>query len=221
MKNFSLSTFRSMFPTDDAALAYIFESRIHEFTCKCSERGLSAPVWVRKTGRKVYSCKRCGTQVSPLAGTIMHGSSTPVTLWLYAMFKFSTSKNGVSAKELQRELGVTYKCAWRMGNKIRSLFLTPNNDVLSVKVLYDYKSSKITSLKRDYIAIESLNKKKAIPNNYFGQLKRSLDGTFHYVSPKYLDSYLQEFAFKVQRSDTSETFYYLLEKALIPVMVNA
>jgi transposase-like protein len=54
-----------------------------------------------------------------MAGTIYQGSTTPLQLWFYAMFLFTKSRNGVSGKELQRQLGVTYKTAWRMGHKIR------------------------------------------------------------------------------------------------------
>jgi transposase-like protein len=51
----------------------------------------------------------------------MHGSTTKLTLWFYVIYLFSTSKNGVSAKEIQRQIGVTYKTAWRMGHLVRKL----------------------------------------------------------------------------------------------------
>ncbi|GAI69364.1 unnamed protein product, partial [marine sediment metagenome] len=51
---------------------------------------------------------------SPLADTIFHKSSTSLKDWFYSLYLFSVSKNGVSAKELERQLGVTYKCAWRI-----------------------------------------------------------------------------------------------------------
>ena len=49
-----------------------------------------------------------------MVGTIFEGSRTPLQLWFYAIFMFTTTRNGVAAKELQRQLGVTYKTAWRM-----------------------------------------------------------------------------------------------------------
>ena len=54
-----------------------------------------------------------------MAGTPFARSSTPLQKWFYAMYLFTTSRHGVSGKELQRQLGVTYKTAWRMGHKIR------------------------------------------------------------------------------------------------------
>lgn len=75
----------------------------------------------RVKGRKCWSHQSTRHQIHPLVGTIFEKSSTPLTLWFHAIFPFSTSKNSVSAKELQRQLGVTYKCAWRMGHQIRVL----------------------------------------------------------------------------------------------------
>jgi transposase len=55
-----------------------------------------------------------------MAGTLFHHTTTPLKLWFYAIYLFSVSKNGVSAKELERQLGVTYETAWRMANRIRA-----------------------------------------------------------------------------------------------------
>ena len=54
-----------------------------------------------------------------MVGTPFAKSRTPLQKWFYAMYLFTTTRHGVSAKELQRQLGVTYKCAWRMGHEIR------------------------------------------------------------------------------------------------------
>ncbi|MPZ50446.1 MAG: hypothetical protein GEU75_14290 [Dehalococcoidia bacterium] len=61
------------------------------------------------TNRKAYSCDYCGTHVYPLAGTIFEKSSTPLKSWFYAMYLMSSTRCGISAKQLERELGVTYK----------------------------------------------------------------------------------------------------------------
>ena len=73
----------------------------------------------------------------PLAGTVFEGSTTKLTTWFYAMYLFSTSKNGVSAKELGRALGVTYKTAWRIGHKIRELMKGDADTVMSGVVEID------------------------------------------------------------------------------------
>jgi len=69
--------------------------------------------------RKVYECDFCGYQISPTAGTILHKSPTPLTHWFYAMFLMASTRTGISAKQLERELGVTYKTAWRMFSQMR------------------------------------------------------------------------------------------------------
>lgn len=71
--------------------------------------------------RKSYSCMVCGNHIHPTAGTILHKSSTPLTLWFYAIYLMSTTRAGISAKQLERELGVTYKTAWRMMHQIRKI----------------------------------------------------------------------------------------------------
>jgi len=76
----------------------------------------------RLTNRKAYSCDHCGTHVYPLAGTIFEKSSTPLKSWFYAMYLMASTRCGISAKQLERELGVTYKTAWRMFKQIRGLF---------------------------------------------------------------------------------------------------
>ena len=55
-----------------------------------------------------------------MKGTIFEKSTTSLQLWFYAMFLMASTRCGISAKQLERELGVTYKTAWRMFNKIRT-----------------------------------------------------------------------------------------------------
>ena len=80
----------------------------------------------RINGRPVYSCDHCGTQISPMAGTIFEHSSTSLRLWYYAMYLMASTRCGISAKQIQRETGVTYKTAWRMFRQIRSLLSDPD-----------------------------------------------------------------------------------------------
>lgn len=87
-------------------------------------------------GRLQYACASCGTHVAPLASTIFEKSTTPLTAWLYAMFLIIKTRSGISAKQLERELGVTYKTAWRMIKQLRILMAeinpTPLNGTVEV-----------------------------------------------------------------------------------------
>jgi len=71
--------------------------------------------------RRVYACPHCLHQIAPTANTILQDTRTPLVSWFYAMWLFCTMRHGVSGKELQRQLGVTYKTAYRIGMQIRLL----------------------------------------------------------------------------------------------------
>jgi len=71
------------------------------------------------TSRKSYTCEWCGNHVHPTAGTIYHKSSTPLTVWFYVAYLMAQTRGGISAKQIERETGVTYKTAWRMCKQIR------------------------------------------------------------------------------------------------------
>src|SRR5207302_1617487 len=75
----------------------------------------------RIASRPSYSCDYCGHHVHPTAGTIFHKSPTPLTLWFHAIFLMGSTRCGISAKQIERETGVTYKTAWRMFKQIRTL----------------------------------------------------------------------------------------------------
>lgn len=75
----------------------------------------------RMSDRKAYAGAACGHHVYPQAGTIFQDSRTPLLSWYYAIYLFIATRHGVSGKELQRQLGVTYKTAWRIGQQIRDL----------------------------------------------------------------------------------------------------
>jgi transposase-like protein len=106
-----------MFPDDGACLDHLMEARWgRQIECpKCWKKGRFA----RIAKIPAYSCPWCGHHVHPMVGTPFENSSTPLQKWFYAMYLFTTSRHGVPAKELQRQLGVTYKTAWRMAHLIR------------------------------------------------------------------------------------------------------
>ncbi|MDB2437076.1 IS1595 family transposase [Hellea sp.] len=109
--------FFKQFPDDDTCLQHLFDVRYGD-SHECKKCGTIGK-FHRLKDHKAFSCQKCGDHIHPMAGTIYEGSTTPLQLWFYAMFLFTKSRNGVSGKELQRQLGVTYKTAWRMGHKIR------------------------------------------------------------------------------------------------------
>lgn len=116
---FTIKEFNKQFPNDNACLDMLLKLRYPQgvFCVKCNK----VTPHYHIANRKVYSCQFCGTQVSPTASSIFHKSDTSLRSWFYAMYLMSSTRCGISAKQLQRELGVTYKTAWRMFKQIRTL----------------------------------------------------------------------------------------------------
>ena len=108
------------FPDDDACLACIAEQLYPGGMAQC-EKCRKETRHHRVTGRTAYACDRCGSHIYPLAGTIFEKSSTSLQKWFHAMYQMASTRCGISAKQIQRETGVTYKTAWRMFKQIRSL----------------------------------------------------------------------------------------------------
>ena len=109
---FGLTSLHKQFPTEDKCLDFIFLTG-HTKECSCGGE------YRKISGRKQYQCSKCRFQIAPLANTIFHKSDTPLTIWFHAIMVFSNAKSGISAKQMQRELEVTYKTAWRMLKLIR------------------------------------------------------------------------------------------------------
>lgn len=122
---YSVEDLKKDFPTDDSCLAFLFEEN-HSYRCSCGG------TYRKMSRRKKYQCSLCRYQISPAAGTIFHKSDTPLTLWFHALFIFSNAKSGISAKEMERQLGVTYKCAWRMLSQIRKALGQPKKPLKGI-----------------------------------------------------------------------------------------
>jgi transposase-like protein len=127
----SLMEFMRRFPDDSACLEWLWQTRFASDghtafcpACKVERR------FHRVKGRPAYDCDRCGHHIHPTAGTIFHKSSTSLHLWFYAMWLITSTRCGVSAKQLERELGVTYKTAWRIFNKIRNELMAQDDEAL-------------------------------------------------------------------------------------------
>jgi ISXO2 transposase-like protein/transposase-like zinc ribbon protein len=271
-KYYTLVDFQKDFPNDDVCLETIFQVRYGKLQF-CPHCGAETTFYKLKK-KKAYACKQphCGFTLSPTAGMIFDHSPTPLTKWFYALYLFSVAKNGVSAMELQRHLGVTYKCAWRMCQQIRWLMqqsgapltgtieidetyiggkhqgnpgkfdnkiavigmvekqkgtgqikaMTTKRADASValpfiramarqgtkvqtdesriyhRVKRDFEHAFINHSKEEY-------SKDGISTNtiegFWSQMKRSIDGTYHCVSPKYLQLYVNEFVYRYNLRD--------------------
>ncbi len=101
--------FLKEFPNDSACLDYIFRKKYPELVNQ----------YYRVRGRKSYADVN-GHQLYPLKNTIFEKSATPLPLWFRAIYLFSIN-NSISAKEIERQLNITYKTAWKIINKIRRL----------------------------------------------------------------------------------------------------
>lgn len=115
----SVRDFFKRFPDDEACLVHIFNVRFGERHV-CRACGVDA-TFHRMTNRRAWACAHCGDHLYPTAETVFEDTRTPLQLWFYAIYLFCTTRHGVSGKELQRQLGVTYKTAWRMAKHIRVL----------------------------------------------------------------------------------------------------
>src|SRR5919106_4816798 len=120
---YSLIEFMKQYPDDAACLQKLWRKRYspdgeHAFCPKCeTERVFKRYETTQQ--RQSWTCAACGHHLHPTAGTIFHKSSTSLHLWFYAMYLMTSTRCGISAKQLERELGVTYKTAWRMAHLIR------------------------------------------------------------------------------------------------------
>lgn len=118
-QRFTFKQFQARFPDDDACLLEIFKRRYGAESESCPNCGVVGKL-TKIEGRRAYACKE-GCHVYPCAGTVFEKSPTNLTKWFHAMYLFTTTRNGVSAKRIEREIGVTYKCAWRIGHQLREL----------------------------------------------------------------------------------------------------
>jgi transposase len=278
LERYTIKNFHSDFPDDRACLDFIFKTRWPDGgKCKCGKSDCFYPV----QGRRTYACSWCGAQISPTAGTIFHKSETSLKSWFFAMFLMASSKNGVAAKELERQLGVTYKTAHRMGHKIRELMQNGGGmmsgiveadetyvggihrgkrgrgatgktaiagvlerggnmqaKVLGAKVerkpLLEHIENKVE--KGTTICTDELNIYRSLPSmgfehkhvrhgfrqyvkgiahtnsieGFWSQLKRSINGTFHHVSPKYLPGYVNEFVYRYNLRWSDQPIFHSL-----------
>ena len=262
MARYTFKDFQDQYPNDNACLDRVFKARYRgiEWCPKCGAK----TKFYRVKKRQSYACMHCGHQLYPLANTIFRKTTTPLWSWFYAIYLVSVAKNGISAKELERHLNVSYPTAWRMLKQIRTLMTQDNKMLIGIVEAdetyiggrnkpvdrrFDNKTPVVgVAEKRGKIKAKVMNSANAytvLPylqanieptavlhtdqskiyyraNQYFkhlsvdhssgkyahngvstnnlegfwSQLKRSINGTYHWVSPKHLDSYVSEFVFR-------------------------
>jgi|ADGO01.1.fsa_nt_gi hypothetical protein len=269
---YTLKDFKTEYPDDAACLKAVLENRYGNTCPRCGVIGVK---WHPITGRKGFVCSECDRHVYPLADTIFRKSETSLWNWFYAIFQFSTHKNGYSAKTLERELGVTYKTAWRMCKQIRLLMAqegvmlggkdTPvetdetyapsrrhprklgrskkqaifgvverDGMIMAKHVkstgarvlipeLVQSVAKDATIYSDEYGSYRSLTKRgyshttvnhstfeyvrgSAHTNTiegFWGNWKNAISGTYHAVSPKYLQQYVNEFVFRYNHRATA------------------
>jgi transposase len=169
---YTITEFRNDYPDDDACLHKLFELRYSNLVCpKCD----SDKPFQRVKNRRSYFCPTCGFQIYPTQGTIFEKSTTPLTHWFYAIYLQTTTRNGVAAKELERQLNICYKTALRMAHQIKRLMANDKIDKLTGHVEIDesYFGMKVTNMTK---------KKRAEMINPDGSLKENKTGIMGFVS---------------------------------------
>jgi transposase len=126
---YSMMEFMQQFADDRACLDYLWRERFSPdgSHAECPKCGVTRK-FHRVKDRPSYDCDTCGHHIHPTAGTIFHKSATSLHLWFYAMYVMASTRCGISAKQLERELGVTYKTAWRMFNLIRNQVMADDDE---------------------------------------------------------------------------------------------
>jgi transposase-like protein len=131
----TIMEFQERFSTETACLEYLAASRWPEgFVCPgCGGRR----AWVLQR-RHLWECGRCHAQTSVTAGTVMRGTRMPLRLWFWAAYLVATHHRGISAKQLQRQLGLSrYETAWLILQKLRRALVAPEREPLKDEVEVD------------------------------------------------------------------------------------
>lgn len=121
MAKYTFKQFQEEYPDDAACLAKLMEINYGGTEIACPACGVERAKFHPMTKRRAFACQECGHHIYPAAGTIFHKSSTNLTKWFFAMYLMTSTRHGVAAKEIERQLGVTYKTAWRMCHELRKL----------------------------------------------------------------------------------------------------
>ena len=132
----TLAEFQKEFPDEARCAAFLQARRWPDgFICPaCGGKGRAVAL---KSRPRLFECLDCGRQTSLTAGTAMHRSKLPLTKWFLAAHVMATHSNGMSARQLEDQLGVTYKTAWLLTQKLRRSMIDPDRDLLEGVVEVD------------------------------------------------------------------------------------
>jgi transposase len=125
-KPFTLNDFMKRFPDDAACLDHLMGLRFG-FTLQCTKCNKTGR-FTRLVSELAYACPWCGHHIHPMVGTPFARTHVPLFKWFYAIYLFTTSRHGVPAKELERQLGVSYPTAFRMAKEIRRYMAKVDGD---------------------------------------------------------------------------------------------
>jgi transposase len=286
--DYSLMEFMRDYPDDAACLDRLWRDRFapdgHHAHCPNCDRERK---FHRTTTRASYTCDSCGLHIHPMAGTIFEKTTTSLRQWFYAMYLIASTRCGISARQLGRELGVTYKTAHRMFKKIRTELMNDEGDEplsgdveidetsvrgkprvkmtrmeaaawreaqpkvlgmverggrvrarvipsrrgpalsrevranvnpMSIIITDDWQAYK--PLHRDYIDHKIINHSSGryvdgdvftnTIEGFFGNLKTGMRGAYKHVSPRYLQSYLDEYSWRYNRRKRNQPMFDLL-----------
>src|SRR5271163_1066244 len=131
----SLTEFQKEFPDEAGCAAFLFKRRWPDgFVCPSCGGNRAAAL---KSRAYTFECYGCGRQTSITAGTAMHRTRLPLTAWFWAAHLMATHSNGMSARQLEDQLGLTYRTAWLLAQKLRRLMVDPDRDPLEGVVEVD------------------------------------------------------------------------------------
>lgn len=228
----NLGDLDARFTDPDAAAVYLEGIRWPNGTAcpHCGEADRVNRLNSKATTRRLWKCYGCRKQFTVTVGTIFESSHIPLNKWLLAFYLLCASKKGMSAHQLHRMLGVTYKTAWFMFHRIREAMRDPafaSRLTGTVEADETYiggrrkgmvgrpgpkdknKRAVMTLVVRDGQAHgQGEYVRGAVHTNtvegYFATLKRGVNGVYHHVSPAHLHRYLNEFDFRYNTRHLSD-----------------
>ena len=131
----SLTEFQKEFPDEAGCAAFLFKRRWPDGSVCPSCGGNRAAAL--KSRAYTFECYGCGRQTSITAGTAMHRTRLPLTAWFWAAHLMATHSNGMSARQLEDQLGLTYRTAWLLAQKLRRSMVDPDRELLEGVVEVD------------------------------------------------------------------------------------